>query len=947
MPGTHCGHAAANRASARRIAAQAVLAALLALVLGSCTVPNFGIRDDAPASDAGSDADAAPAVDHCLNQAQDEGETAVDCGGSCPACAPGLGCVQNTDCDSSVCDNGACSQPTCSDAVLNGDETERDCGGSRCPKCAPGQGCKVDTDCASNTCQARVCALTCLDGKGDCDGDLANGCEANLQTDPLHCGDCGTPCSLAHATSACSGGKCLVDKCTAPFADCDGDPSNGCETNTSADPASCGGCGQACVALNGTPSCAAGACQITCNTGFADCDDSRANGCEIDLTTDSTHCASCDQKCDATSGTAFCHDSMCGIRDCPAGTGDCNGSLSDGCERNLTNDANNCGSCGKTCLVPGGTGACVDSLCKVASCSTGRADCNAGTAAGLADGCEVNTDTDPNNCGKCGAVCAITNGTAKCVAGKCQVKTCTPPFADCAGTGLACATDTSANGSNCGGCGASCNAVFSPLHGTGKCVTSSCQLDQCSSGFADCNKQEVDGCEANEASDSNNCGTCGSACKAPHGTNSCSASKCVPVCGTAFGVCDGIVNNGCATVFATDKKNCGSCNAPCLDNFTSSNNCSAGVCAPMCLASYQSCDKNPSNGCESNQLSDTANCGGCGTVCLNGHGTTTCSGGGCAPTCSAGFNDCDGNPNNGCELPTSSDSANCGGCKLACKTTNASATSCLSSACKPVCNDGWAACQNPQNGCTTSLDSASNCGSCGKVCGPTSPFCINRLCQQRLDIKVVNSGTTGASTSSNATMTMSHALASAAGSYRVVVVGVVNYGTAALAVKYNNVSMTLAKSAVTNQVWGGVFYLADSALPATVGTYTISVTGGTFGILGEAMELTGVDQTTPLDSTTSSVRNDGTCVSQTDTLSVLSDAALMYGVVAVYASAGDAGTAAGSQTQVLDMRSTAMGALAGYLTPVNAGSHSFAWSVNAGCVSTGGVLVALRAAVTP
>ncbi len=926
---------------------EALAPVLLATLLGACSVPSFGFRDETLTSDAdGGDntSDAAAPIDHCLNQEQDAGETGVDCGGSCAACAPGLGCIQNTDCDSSVCQDGSCSQPTCSDGVLNGDETERDCGGSRCAKCAPGQGCKVDSDCASNTCQARACTLTCLDGKGDCDGELANGCETNLQTDALHCGDCSTPCSLKHASSACSGGKCLVDKCTAPFEDCDGDPTNGCETNTDTDPGSCGGCGMACVALNGTPSCAAGACQITCDAGFADCDDSRANGCEIDLTKDTSHCSSCDKVCSQVGGTANCVNSKCGIANCQPGLGDCNGS--DSCQQNLTNDVDNCGACGKACIVANGAGACVTSGCKVASCHTGFADCNAGSAGGYTDGCETNTDSDPNNCGKCGTVCNVANGTAKCVAGKCQVKTCTPPFKDCAGAGLGCATNTSLDGANCGACGSSCNGEFAPLHGTGKCQTSSCVLDKCSTGFADCNKQDIDGCEADETSDGNNCGACNAPCKAPHGTNACSASKCVPNCGASFATCGGLASDGCAVVLASDKKNCGACGTACLDNNTSSNNCSLGACAPMCNAGFQSCDSSVINGCESNQESDTANCGGCGTVCLNGHGTTSCNGGTCAPVCGAGFGDCDNNPNNGCEKPTTADSANCGACGVSCKTTNASGTSCGASLCKPICNDGWAACQSPQNGCTTSLDSAANCGTCGNVCGATSPFCIGRACKKRLDIAVVNSGTTGTSTAPGASMTMSHALASAVGSYRVVVVGVVNYGTGALAVKYNNVSMVLAKSAVTAQVWGGVFYLADSALPAA-GTYTISVTGGSFGIVGNAMELTGVDQTTPLDSTTSSVRNDGTCISQSDTLNVTSDASLMYGLVAEYASAGDGGTASGSQTQVLDLRSTAMAGLAGYLTPVNAGSHSFPWSVNPGCVSTGGVLVALRAAVTP
>src|SRR5450755_1520706 len=203
------------RTAALRIALEIVLLAVVATVYGACSVPSFGFRDEAIVSDGGPGSDVSDAAppNHCLDQIQDQDETGTDCGGSCTPCAPGLGCIQNTDCDSSVCEGGSCSQPTCSDGVLNGDETERDCGGSRCPKCAPGQACKVDTDCVSSSCQAHLCALSCLPGQGDCDGDITTACEANLQTDALHCGDCATPCILAHASAVCSGGKCLVDEC--------------------------------------------------------------------------------------------------------------------------------------------------------------------------------------------------------------------------------------------------------------------------------------------------------------------------------------------------------------------------------------------------------------------------------------------------------------------------------------------------------------------------------------------------------------------------------------------------------------------------------------------------------------------------------------------------------------------------------------------------------------
>jgi hypothetical protein len=73
----------------------------------------------------------------------------------------------------------------------------------------------------------------------------------------------------------------------------------------------------------------------------------------------------------------------------------------------------------------------------------------------------------------------------------------------------------------------------------------------------------------------------------------------------------------------------------------------------------------------------------------------------------------------------------------------------------------------------------------------------------------------------------------------------------------------------------------------------------------------------------------------------------MFGMVAVYASAGDTGSPSGSQTELFDLRSSAMGGIAGYQLAVAAGSHSFPWTLNAGCGASASSLIALRAAVTP
>lgn len=47
---------------------------------------------------------------------------------------------------------------TCSDTMLNGDETDTDCGGSVCAACANGKMCLVNADCQSNNCSGTVCA---------------------------------------------------------------------------------------------------------------------------------------------------------------------------------------------------------------------------------------------------------------------------------------------------------------------------------------------------------------------------------------------------------------------------------------------------------------------------------------------------------------------------------------------------------------------------------------------------------------------------------------------------------------------------------------------------------------------------------------------------------------------------------------------------------------------
>ena len=103
----------------------------------------------------------------CTDGIQNGQETDVDCGGgmpmACPSCDLGKSCHVGTDCAvpaSGVCSMGMCIGPRCDDGVLNGLETDVDCGGMVCDTqspaktCADKKMCKLGSDCMSGVCVA-------------------------------------------------------------------------------------------------------------------------------------------------------------------------------------------------------------------------------------------------------------------------------------------------------------------------------------------------------------------------------------------------------------------------------------------------------------------------------------------------------------------------------------------------------------------------------------------------------------------------------------------------------------------------------------------------------------------------------------------------------------------------------------------------------------------------
>lgn len=322
------------------------------------------------------------------------------------------------------------------------------------------------------TCQVDVCIiLSCKPGYADCDGNPVNGCEAKLSEDIRNCGACDKNCG---DNSVCDGGIC---KCKSGFADCNNLLKDGCEINLNNDDINCGSCGNICGYAS---NCSKGIC--TCQDGYADCNKNSKDGCEVYLKNDNRNCGVCSNNCGYE---MYCENNNC--IPCENFFGNCNEKPSDRCESNLLTDNNNCGNCGNKCNQKA---YCEGGKCK---CEAGYWNCNNDWS----DGCEVNLTNDDNNCGNCGMRCGF---MAYCEKSLCN---CYTNYGNCNGNwGDGCETDLRTSNNHCGSCENSCKA-------NSQCVGGVCE---CNYGYADCNQNLLDGCEANLLTDKNNCGICSNRC---------------------------------------------------------------------------------------------------------------------------------------------------------------------------------------------------------------------------------------------------------------------------------------------------------------------------------------------------------------------------------------------------------------------------------------------------
>ena len=607
---------------------------------------------------------------------------------------------------------------------------------------------------------------SCPAGFGDCDGNSANGCETDLRFDDNNCGWCDHVCAYLHATTGCLDTVCTITGCDAGWGDCDGGYYNGCETSLSSDAGNCGACGNACAFSHASASCAAGACVMgLCFTGWEDRDGQTGNGCETSLRSDADNCGSCGNVCNLPHASSRCVLGVCYPDVCDPGWLNCDTEPSNGCEADPTGDPQNCGGCGNVCSYPHAHGVCTDSSCGMGACHNGWNNCDSDQGTG----CESFTDTDVNNCGACDNVCQLDNAVPVCVQGGCRLAFCSDGFGNCDGDDAnGCEADLSDDPGNCGTCGNACSFD----HAEALCTGGACALGTCHSGWDNCNGHPSDGCEIDTNADVQNCGTCWNACSLPHATPACSNGTCVPgtcdadwgncnnwpadgcetdltgtldhcgacgracaydnaaasctggncvmgACRTGFDNCDGLDSSGCEVDLDTDTGHCGACNNACSFPNASAL-CDLGRCTlGACIDGYANCNGISSDGCEIDLTSDTNNCSACGTICAFDHAAASCSAGTCIMgVCDAGFDNCDLQDTNGCEVELAVDTANCGTCGNTCAFEHASAVCATGVCAMGSCDAGFDNCDGmEESGCEVELAvDPLHCGACGSVC---------------------------------------------------------------------------------------------------------------------------------------------------------------------------------------------------------------------------------------
>lgn len=266
--------------------------------------------------------------------------------------------------------------------------------------------CESTTPACTPALDANACiaAPQCSGNLRDCKNGGLDGCETDITADVNNCGGCGNKCPApqngAPGQAVCDDGVCSTAVCGTRYKDCNGDPGDGCETDTYRNVDNCGACGTKCPGgANAAAACGLGQCKLACQAGYLNCDGKTDNGCETNGAADLNNCGTCGNKClPSGAANATCASGSCAVSSCTVPFLTCQAGPTTRCETNISNDANNCGGCGIVCdPVANGTRACISNNCGIGSCNATYDDCD-----GLIEnGCEAVIVSNPLHCGSC------------------------------------------------------------------------------------------------------------------------------------------------------------------------------------------------------------------------------------------------------------------------------------------------------------------------------------------------------------------------------------------------------------------------------------------------------------------------------------------------------------------------------------------------------------------
>ncbi len=263
--------------------------------------------------------------------------------------------------------------------------------------------------------------------------------------------------------------------------------------------------------------------------------------------------------------------------DCDGEDNDCDGLVDEGIDTD--SDPSNCGRCGFECNPPGAFPTCIAGVCGLGACDVGFYDLDGDPDNGCEYRClpsaeddtlcdlrdndcdgavdeDVDTDSDPLNCGDCGRACRFARATAMCTAGTCGIAACLDGFYNLDGIEgngceYACLETADLGPETCNARDDDCDGMIDEGNpdGGGRCgeTAGECTAgrEMCVGGALACmgeggptpescntRDDDCDGRTDEETdfnNDPNNCGSCGMTCSAPNAITRCVGGSCTVI----------------------------------------------------------------------------------------------------------------------------------------------------------------------------------------------------------------------------------------------------------------------------------------------------------------------------------------------------------------------------------------------------------------------------------